>query len=105
MNFVGGRIVDLKSVADKFHEGQSFEDIKKQILVEVVDKFITVKLLQNYKHYEVGKRIISALSKELDRTTFERFFDEPEITNEVLRDKRICISPRKRYLTFRFYEI
>lgn len=27
MNFVGGRIVDLKSVADKFHEGQSFEGI------------------------------------------------------------------------------
>ncbi|CAB4398104.1 unnamed protein product [Rhizophagus irregularis] len=91
MNFVGGRIVDLKSVADKFHEGQSFEDIKK----EIVDKFITAKLLQNYKHYEMGKRIISALSKVLDRTTFERFFDEPEEANEVLETNVFAYHPEK----------
>ncbi|PKC12093.1 hypothetical protein RhiirA5_397121 [Rhizophagus irregularis] len=87
MNFVGGRIVDLKSVADKFHEGQSFEDIKKEI--------VDAKLLQNYKHYEMGKRIISALSKELDRTTFERFFDEPEEANEVLETNVFAYHPEK----------
>ncbi|GBC36969.1 uncharacterized protein OCT59_003138 [Rhizophagus irregularis] len=87
MNFVGGRIVDLKSVADKFHEGQSFEDLKKEI--------VDAKLLQNYKHYEMGKRIISALSKELDRTTFERFFDEPEEANEVLETNVFAYHPEK----------
>ncbi|PKY43895.1 hypothetical protein RhiirA4_442823 [Rhizophagus irregularis] len=69
--------------------------ITKNIKKEIVDKFITAKLLQNfqnYKHYEMRKRIIS---KELDRTTFERFFDEPEEANEVLETNVFAYHPEK----------
>ncbi|CAG8707161.1 9320_t:CDS:2, partial [Racocetra fulgida] len=76
-DLVGGRIVDLKSVADKYLKG---------IPIEVEDKFRTAKLLETHEHHEVGKRIISVLlvSKELSRIAFEKFFDKPEQANEIL---------------------
>lgn len=55
--------------------------------MKVKDKMRAAKLLKNYhQHYEVGKIVIDALlkSKELRRTTYERFFDKPEVANEIL---------------------
>ncbi|CAG8460330.1 10615_t:CDS:2 [Acaulospora morrowiae] len=86
-DLVGGRILDLKCVADKYLEGESIEVIEQNILIEVGKKIRTAKLLENAKHYEVGKRIINALllSKELSLTTFEEFFNKPEQAKEVLK--------------------
>ncbi|CAG8741958.1 14456_t:CDS:2, partial [Acaulospora morrowiae] len=85
-DLVGGRIIDLKSVADLYQEGQSIEVIKHEILVKVNNKFRTAKLLKNDEHHEVGKRIIGALrdSGELSRTEFEEFFKTRQEADEVL---------------------
>ncbi|CAG8753103.1 14648_t:CDS:2, partial [Acaulospora morrowiae] len=60
-DLVGGRIVDLKLIADRYLKGIPIEDVEFTILTEVENKFRIAKLLKNGKHYEVGKRIISAL--------------------------------------------
>ncbi|CAG8655105.1 6403_t:CDS:2, partial [Ambispora gerdemannii] len=57
-DLVGGRIVDLKSVTDKYLKGISIEVIEHEILVKVEDKFRTAKLLKDDEHHEVGKRVI-----------------------------------------------
>ncbi|CAG8563361.1 16139_t:CDS:2 [Rhizophagus irregularis] len=64
---VCGRIVELKTVADDFLNGQSFE-------------VNTAQLLRKQLHHEVGKKAIKALldSKELGFTTFIEFFDNYE---------------------------
>ncbi|PKC07525.1 hypothetical protein RhiirA5_500610 [Rhizophagus irregularis] len=58
--------------AKKFH--------KQSILAEVEKKFNTVQLLRKQLYHEVGKKAIKALldSKELDFTTFMKFFDNYE---------------------------
>ncbi len=123
---VGGRIVELKTVADDFLAKQSFEgmfgltlkfnefmqltsnfisaDIKKQLFMKVEDKFRTAKLLENYEHHEVGKRIIKALSdsdsKELSRIEYDKFFKEPEGANKVLESNVFAYHPEKNTVTF-----
>ncbi|CAB5183217.1 uncharacterized protein OCT59_009621 [Rhizophagus irregularis] len=70
---VCGRIVELKTVADDFLNGQSFE-------------VNTAQLLRKQLHHEVGKKAIKALldSKELGFTTFIEFFDNYEEVDKVL---------------------
>ncbi|RGB36705.1 hypothetical protein C1646_782981 [Rhizophagus diaphanus] len=99
---VGGRIIDLVTVANKSLKGKSFEDIKKNILMKVEDKMSAAKLLKNYQHYEVGKIVIDALlkSKELRRTTYEEFFDKPEVANEILEANVFSYHPEKNVVTF-----
>ncbi|CAB4493669.1 unnamed protein product [Rhizophagus irregularis] len=63
----------LKTVADDFLNGQSFE-------------VNTAQLLRKQLHHEVGKKAIKALldSKELGFTTFIEFFDNYEEVDKVL---------------------
>ena len=77
-------------------------DIKKQLFIKVANKLRTAKLLPSHKHYEVGKRVINALlkSKELDRNTFEGFFNNPEEANEVLETNVFLYHPEKNTVTF-----
>nr|CAG8672122.1 849_t:CDS:2 [Entrophospora candida] len=72
---VGGCIVDLKAVVDKFLAGQSLE---------------------------VGKHIISALldSKELSFTTFMEFFNKTEESDEMLENNVFAYHPEKNTVTF-----
>ncbi|CAJ0914601.1 233_t:CDS:2, partial [Entrophospora sp. SA101] len=99
---VGGRIVELKTVADDFLAGQSFKVIKQQILREVEKKFQSAQLLQKQPHHEVGKHIISALldSKELSFTAFMEFFNKYEDANEVLETNVFAYHPEKNTVTF-----
>ena len=79
-----------------------FADIKKKTLAKTEDKLRTAKLLKNYKHYEVWKRIIKDLleAKELDRTKFEEYFNDPEESNEVLRANVFSYHPENNTVTF-----
>ncbi|CAG8651392.1 6276_t:CDS:2, partial [Ambispora gerdemannii] len=76
---VGGRIVELKSVADDFVAGQSFEVIRQSILDETEKKFQSAQLLPGDQYYEIGKNIICALlsskEKELRFLEFKKFFN------------------------------
>ncbi|CAG8551542.1 17209_t:CDS:2 [Acaulospora morrowiae] len=98
---VGGRIVDLKSVAGKFLAGQSLEVIKQQILTEVKKKFDSANLLRNQSHHEAGKGVISALldSKEIDTDVFREFF-KGEKYNEVLEANVFAYHPSRDTITF-----
>ncbi|CAG8621941.1 7173_t:CDS:2, partial [Diversispora eburnea] len=85
-DLIGGRILELKSAVDKLQKGQSFEDIKRIKFKQVEDKFREAKLLEKYEYHEVGKCVISALlnSKELNCIEFEKFFNKPMESNEIL---------------------
>ncbi|CAJ0636527.1 6008_t:CDS:2, partial [Entrophospora sp. SA101] len=75
---IGGCIIELKTVADDFLAGQSFEVIKLQIVTEVKKKFDFTKLLRGQSCHEVGKHVIGALlvSKEIDTEVFREFFGD-----------------------------
>ncbi|CAG8648686.1 7720_t:CDS:2, partial [Diversispora eburnea] len=94
---VGGRIVELKSVADDFVARQSFEVIKQTILVKVEKKFQSAQLLPNNPYYEVEKSIISALldSKELKFLEFKKFFNKVEELNKMLEKNIFAYHPGK----------
>ncbi|GBC19400.2 P-loop containing nucleoside triphosphate hydrolase protein [Rhizophagus irregularis DAOM 181602=DAOM 197198] len=85
-DLVVGRIVELKTVADDFLAGQTFEVVKQSILDEVEKKFQSAQLLPNGPYYEVGRRLISDLlkSNELSFLAFMKYFDKVEELNEVL---------------------
>ncbi|CAG8691285.1 2457_t:CDS:2, partial [Acaulospora colombiana] len=58
---VGGRIVDLKSVADKSLAGQSLEVIKQQVFGTVYDNLETVGMNPGQPNHEAAKIIIRTL--------------------------------------------
>ncbi|CAG8657006.1 7705_t:CDS:2, partial [Acaulospora colombiana] len=98
---VGGRIVDLKSVADKFLAGQSLEAIKQQILTEVNKKFYYAKLLPDQARHEAGKHVIGALidSKEIHTSVFRNFIGDEEF-GEVLGANVFAYHPSRDTVTF-----
>ncbi|CAG8579800.1 10558_t:CDS:2 [Acaulospora morrowiae] len=101
---VGGRIMDLKIVADKFIDGKSLEDIKNSILNEIEKKFNTAQLLRKQYHHEIGKRVIHALleskNKELKFTTFMEYFNNYKEANEVLENNVFAYHPENNVVTF-----
>ncbi|CAG8667676.1 13317_t:CDS:2, partial [Acaulospora morrowiae] len=99
---VGGRFLDLKTVADDFLAGQSSEVIKQQVLTEVEKKFQSARLLPKDPRYEVGKSIINDLlkSKELSFLEFKLHFDENDELNEVLGSNIFAYHPEKNTVSF-----
>ncbi|CAB4436554.1 unnamed protein product [Rhizophagus irregularis] len=98
---VGGRIVELKSVADKFLAEQTFEVIEQQILTEVKKKFNSAKLLQDQIYHEAGKDVIHALLnfKEIDINLFKKYFKD-ESVNEILKANVFAYHPSRDTVTF-----
>lgn len=125
-NLVGGRILDLITVANNFIAGKSIEGkfnfifalnkfmqfcfllalflavIKQQILDEVEKKFQSAKLLPKSSHYKIGKIIIKDLlkSKELSFLEFENYFNNTEELNEILGSNIFAYHPEKNIITF-----
>ncbi|RIA90724.1 hypothetical protein C1645_823024 [Glomus cerebriforme] len=99
---VGGRIMDLKIVTDKFLDEQFLEDIKQQTLTEVEKKFQSAQLFPNDLYYEIGKNIISDLlkSKELNFLAFKKHFKKAEELNEVLGNNIFIYYPGKNTMSF-----
>ncbi|RHZ50104.1 hypothetical protein Glove_505g60 [Diversispora epigaea] len=99
---VGGRIVELKDVADDFLSGQSFEGgiIKMSKLTEVKKKFDSAKLLRNQSNHEVGKCLIRVLldSKEIDTDVFREYFKDKY--GEVLEANVFAYHPSRDTVTF-----
>ncbi|CAG8682840.1 13796_t:CDS:2 [Funneliformis caledonium] len=104
---VGGRIVELKDVADDFLTGQSFEVIKQSIFTKVEKKFNTAQLLRKQLHHEVGKKAIKAIldSKELGFTTFMEFFNNYEEASKVLETNIFAYHPEKNNVSFQSQSI
>lgn len=103
---VGGRIVELQSVADDFIAGQSFEVIKQSILTEAMKKFESANLLQDQSNHEAGKRLIKVLldSKEIDTNLFRKYFKD-EKYNEVLEANVFAYHPSRNSVTFQSQSI
>ncbi|CAG8448034.1 9025_t:CDS:2 [Ambispora leptoticha] len=99
---VGGRIVELKTVADDFVAGQSFEVIKESILTEAEKKFNEAQLRRKQLYHEAGKKAIRALldSKELSFTTFMEFFDNYEEAGKILGSNVFAYHPATNTITF-----
>ncbi|RHZ87448.1 hypothetical protein Glove_34g20 [Diversispora epigaea] len=99
---VGGRILELKEVADDFLEGKTLEDIKKEKLKETRKKFKSAKLLENQKHYKAGKCAINALlkSKEIDVDVFRKLFTNEEEYDEVLEANVFAYYPSRDTVGF-----
>ncbi|CAG8528024.1 2757_t:CDS:2 [Funneliformis mosseae] len=100
---VGGRILDLKTIANDILAERSIEDIKKQKLIEIGQKFDSTKLLQGQKYYEAGKRVINALldSKEISINTFKRIFKNNEKEySEVLENNVFTYHPSCNTVSF-----
>ncbi|RHZ85192.1 hypothetical protein Glove_70g60 [Diversispora epigaea] len=100
-DLVGGRLVDLKYVADKSLAGQSFEFIKQSIFTEVKKKFDSANLLQNQSNHEAGKRLIRILldSKEINTDLFREYF-KGEKYSEVLEANVFAYHPSRDRVTF-----
>ncbi|PKK67092.1 hypothetical protein RhiirC2_783960 [Rhizophagus irregularis] len=94
---VGGRIIDLKTVADDFRPN----NLLKQILTEVKKKFDSAKLLQYQTHHEAEKDVIRALlnSKEIDTDLFRKYFKD-ESVSEVLEANVFAYHPSRDTVTF-----
>ncbi|KAF0446276.1 ATPase family member [Gigaspora margarita] len=92
---------ELKSVADDFIAGQSFEVIKQSILTKVKKKFDSANLLRNQSNHEAGKRLIKVLldSKEIDTDLFREYFKD-EKYNEVLEANVFAYHPSRDCITF-----
>ncbi|CAH1769031.1 5884_t:CDS:2, partial [Entrophospora sp. SA101] len=103
---VGGRIVELKAVADDFLDGKSFKVIKWQILTEVEKKFKNAQLYENQPYHEVGKRVINSLlkSKELSYITYMKFFNRAEESDKMLEYNVFAYHPEKNTVTFQSHD-
>ncbi|CAB4434517.1 unnamed protein product [Rhizophagus irregularis] len=73
---VGGRILELKTVANDILADRDIEDIKKQKLIEIEQRFFSAKLFKSQKYHKIGKRAINTLldSKEININVFIDFF-------------------------------
>ncbi|CAG8609634.1 8902_t:CDS:2, partial [Diversispora eburnea] len=94
---VGGRILELKDVANDFSSGQSIEDIGKKILLKAYDKFNSAKLLKDQEHHEAGKRVINALlgSKESSIEEFKELFANEKEYGKVLEANVFAFHPSR----------
>ncbi|RIA94793.1 hypothetical protein C1645_817492 [Glomus cerebriforme] len=99
---VGGRIVDLKSVADFYKIRNSFESIKQHFLIKAKKKFKDAQILPNDPYYKIGKRIINELlkSKEFTYLAFKRYFHDVKILEEVLEGNVFAYYPKPNTVIF-----
>ncbi|CAG8505007.1 171_t:CDS:2 [Paraglomus occultum] len=103
---VGSRIIELKTVADDFVAGQSFEVIRQQILTKVEKKFDYAKLLPDQALHEAGKHVIGALidSKEIHTSVFRKFIGDEKF-GEVLGANVFAYHPSRDTVTFQSQSI
>ncbi|RHZ65029.1 hypothetical protein Glove_319g168 [Diversispora epigaea] len=101
-DLIGGRILQLKSEADKLQQGKPFEAIKEKIFTKIKCDFKNAKLHPKQVYHEVGKNFINALlnSKEISYFTFVDFFNTSEVANEVLNKNIFAFHPEKNTITF-----
>ncbi|CAG8440738.1 10232_t:CDS:2 [Diversispora eburnea] len=98
---VGGCIIDLEKVADDLFSGQSFEDIKQKIKIEVGKKFRMAKLLPGDQYYKMGRNIINALldSKEICHSELWKLSDYLEKGKKLLKKNIFEYHPDTHTIT------
>ncbi|CAG8472111.1 1672_t:CDS:2 [Diversispora eburnea] len=97
LDLIGGRILQLKSEADKLQQGKPFEAIKEKMFTKIEDDFKNAKLFQNQVHHEVGKNVIKTLLnfKEIKYMEFLYFFNTNKDAKEVLDKNVFAYHPGK----------
>ncbi|CAG8485007.1 1073_t:CDS:2, partial [Scutellospora calospora] len=98
---VGGRIVDLKSVADKSLAGQKFEVIKQQVFGTVYDYLEAAGMNPSQPNYEAAKIIIRTLlnSNDLLHISMLRKMTKVE-PSKLLEGNVFAYHPENKTVTF-----
>ncbi|GBB85228.1 hypothetical protein RclHR1_01180005 [Rhizophagus clarus] len=105
-NLVGGRLLELQTVADCFRNKQTFEVTKGQVFSMVKKRLYSAKLLKDQQHHEIGKSIIQDLlkSEEIDIVIFRKFFKDEKSFSEVLGENVFayhqCITRQRKQSRF-----
>ncbi|CAG8647772.1 10154_t:CDS:2 [Acaulospora morrowiae] len=104
---VGGRILELKSVANDLSSKQFIEDIREKILLKAYNKLYSAKILKNQKHHEAGKRVIDALlrSKEINIEEFRELFANEEKYDDALEANVFSFHPSRNTVSFQSQSI
>ncbi|GBB88178.1 hypothetical protein RclHR1_01470026 [Rhizophagus clarus] len=99
---VGGRIIDLKLVADEFLAGNTLKDIKRAISRITEGKLKSAQICPKQKYHKVACKIINYLltTKELKYMEYLQFFDNYEEADEVLEKNVFAYHPGKNIVTF-----
>jgi len=63
LQFLGGRISDLKSYGDMINVGDTFEEVRKIVLSDIIEKFNQAQMLKGQKNHVIGKVIVQELVK------------------------------------------
>ncbi|CAG8632049.1 2618_t:CDS:2, partial [Diversispora eburnea] len=94
---VGGHIVTLKSVADDFIAGQSFENIKTIVFNDIYDNFEKAMINPDQTNHEMAKIIIRALlnSNNVLHVSMLRELTKVE-PNKLLENNVFAYHPRNK---------
>ncbi|GBC08934.1 hypothetical protein RclHR1_00850015 [Rhizophagus clarus] len=95
---VGGRFIDLCKVADFISSGESFNDLKEQILLNVEVRLNLAYLNEGQKYHKPGKLAINAIlsSKEISIKKFKNYFEhEEEVCTKVLSANVFAYHPSR----------
>ncbi|GBC07423.1 hypothetical protein RclHR1_07450011 [Rhizophagus clarus] len=100
--FIGGRIVDLKLVADEFLNGKDLEVIKQAILRRTEKNLQSAHVCPKQKYHKAACQIINSLltTKKLKYKEYIQFFDNYEEAVEVLEKNVFAYHPEKNIVTF-----
>ncbi|CAG8680093.1 7524_t:CDS:2, partial [Ambispora leptoticha] len=98
---VGGRIVDLKSVAGKFLAGQSFEVIKQQVFGTVYDNLETAGMNPGQQNHEAAKIIIRTLLNSNDMLHISMLREMTKVEpSKLLEGNVFAYHPENKAVTF-----
>ncbi|RHZ48448.1 hypothetical protein Glove_551g12 [Diversispora epigaea] len=100
-DLVGGRILDLKSVADKSLIGQSFENIKKIVFNDIYDNFEKAKINPDQTNHEMAKIIIRALLNSNNVFHVSKIRELTKVEpNRLLENNVFAYHPGNKTVTF-----
>ncbi|CAG8435295.1 5541_t:CDS:2 [Diversispora eburnea] len=100
-DLVGGRIMELKNVADDFLAGQTFDVIKQQIFGTIYDDFEMAEMNPSQSNHEAAKTVIRALSNSNDMLHVSMLRELTKVEpNKLLEGNVFAYHPAHKAVTF-----
>jgi hypothetical protein len=100
-DLVGGRIVELKAVADDFLAGKPFEVIKQQVFSTIFDNLESAEINPGQSNHESAKIIIRALLNSDDMLHISMLREMTKVEpNKLLKGNAFAYHPENKTVTF-----
>ncbi|RHZ79659.1 hypothetical protein Glove_142g57 [Diversispora epigaea] len=100
-DLVGGRIMELKNVADDFLAGQTFEVIKQQVFGTIYDNFEMAEMNPSQSNHEAAKIIIRTLLNSNDMLHISMLRELTNVEpNKLLEGNVFAYHPEHKAVTF-----